>query len=154
MSDDDGMDDALRSGLTLLIVDGHAKVRLALAERLGRMGEVRAVVGAGDLATGVRIANALAPDVVLFDPRTIAGDGATALALLGAGQRPVVVYASSLDTDELGQFTRAGAAAVLLKRLESHALLALLMRLPRAPQDRAQRAHIETGVTPRLATSS
>jgi DNA-binding NarL/FixJ family response regulator len=108
--------------LTLLIVDGHRGVREALIARLQRTPGVRAV-GAVECEVAVRLAREMAPDAVVYDPRTVDGDMLTVCRLLGAG-RPVVVFTPVLEDGDAHALRRAGAAAVLLKGCAVSVLLA------------------------------
>jgi DNA-binding NarL/FixJ family response regulator len=101
--------------MTLLIVDGHPGVREALLRRLQHVPGVGAVVAVGSISTGVRLAQEFAPDAVVYDPKTVAGNAAEAIRRLAAGRCPVVMLTSSLLEDEAAVLARAGAAAVLLK---------------------------------------
>ncbi len=99
----------------LLIVDDHAQVRLALAERLRRLPEAIILAAVSDVASAVPLVRALRPDVVLYEPKTSGHRLCDDLAPLLAAGCPVVVWTSWLDDDEADSFLRAGARAVLLK---------------------------------------
>ena len=111
---------------TLLIVDGHRGVREALVERLQRAPDVRRVVAADSLETALRMAQDHTPDVVVYEPRTIAGDAADAVRLLRQAGCPVIVLTSSLQNDEPASLRNAGAGAVLLKGVAVADLLAAI----------------------------
>ena len=105
----------------LLIVDGHAGVREALARRLRRVYSITAVEGMG--AAG-EVLRQLSPAAVIVDPRTIAARADDVLALLRRAGRPVIVLTSSLLADEAERLRRGGAAAILLKGQPPPELLA------------------------------
>ena len=132
-------DEKMATPITVLLVDGHAGVRAALADRLCHAPGVGAVTATGTLEAAVQLSQEVIPDVVLYDPRTVAGNGADGVRLLGQGGRPVVVLTSSLLEDERAALLRAGAAAVLLKGTAVPALVtamaAVLTRDPEQPDD-------------------
>jgi DNA-binding NarL/FixJ family response regulator len=132
-------DEKMATPITVLLVDGHAGVRAALADRLRHAPGVGAVTATSTLEAAVQVARDVAPDVVLYDPRTVAGDAALGVRLLGQGDQPVVVLTSSLMDDERAALLRAGAAAVLLKGTAVPALVtamaAVLTRDPEQPDD-------------------
>jgi DNA-binding NarL/FixJ family response regulator len=132
-------DETMATPITVLLVDGHAGVRAALADRLCHAPRVGAVTATSTLEAAVQLARDVAPDVVLYDPRTVAGNAAAGVRLLGQGGRPVVVLTSSLLEDERAALLRAGAAAVLLKGIAVPALVAAmaaaLTRGPEQPDD-------------------
>jgi DNA-binding NarL/FixJ family response regulator len=105
----------MSASITLLIVDGHAGVREALLRRLQHAPGVGAVAAVGSISAGVRLAQEVAPDAVVYDPKTVAGDAAEAIRRLAAGGCPVVVLTSSLLGDEVAVLVGAGAALLLLK---------------------------------------
>ena len=105
----------MSTSITLLIVDGHPGVREALLQRLQHVPGVGAVAAVGSISAGVRLAQEFAPDAVIYDPKTVAGDAAEAIRCLAAGVCPVVVLTSSLLADEAAVLARAGAALLLLK---------------------------------------
>jgi DNA-binding NarL/FixJ family response regulator len=119
-------DETMAMPITVLLVDGHAGVRAALADRLCHAPGVGAVTTTGTLEAAVQLAQDVAPDVVLYDPRTVAGKAADGVRLLGQGGRPVVVLTSSVLEDERAALLRAGAAAVLLKGTAVPALIAAM----------------------------
>lgn len=60
-----------RRATTLLIVDGHVGMRMALARRLGQAPGITAAVAVDDLDAAVRLAAQLLPEVIVCDPRTL-----------------------------------------------------------------------------------
>lgn len=104
-----------RRATTLLIVDGHAGVRVALARRLRQAPGIKAAVAVGDLDAAVRLAAQLLPEVIVCDPRTLPAAPADVVRVLAATGAAVVVLTSSLDEGEAAALERAGARAVVLK---------------------------------------
>lgn len=119
----------MKAALTILIVDGHQGVRTALARRLGRQPGVRRVVATATLATAVRMGRLLAPDLVIWDPRTVGQDSAHSLCRLHALGCPVLVLTSSLDPEECLLLEGAGAAGILFKGIRLPALRAGIDRV-------------------------
>ncbi len=107
----------------LIIVDGHAGVRAALAERLRRVPGIVVVGAVAEVPVAARASRELAPDVVIYEPRTTQGNPLASLRLLALG-RPVVVWTTSLRRGEAEALLRAGAASVLLKDTNLTLLLA------------------------------
>lgn len=112
--------------MTLLLVDGHAGVRGALAARLRQEAAVGAVTTAATLEAALQLAHAHPPDVVLYDPRTVPGDADNAVRQLARACRRVVILTSSLRPGEAHALPRAGAAALLFKGIATTTLLAHL----------------------------
>ena len=125
---------------TLLIVDGHQGVRDALLRRLRHAPGIQAVAAVGSIELAVRLAQELAPDTVLYDPKTVEGDAVEAIRRLACGGRSVIVLTSSLGEGEETALARAGAAAILLKGSGTAAVRAALARVvaghARAPRER------------------
>lgn len=115
--------------IDLLLVDGHHRVRKALADRLRRMPGVGRVTEASAFAAAIQLAHAHAPHVVLFDPRTVEGGAAETVRLLGQEGRRVVVFTSSLLDDEAAVLAAAGATTIAFKGMPTATLLALLRSL-------------------------
>lgn len=118
--------------MRLLIVDGHAQVRAALARRLHRRQDATVLAAVGNVTAGARLVAELIPDVVLCEPRTMGVDPVAAVRRLVAAGAPVAVWTSSLVQGEAEAFRRAGAAATLLKDTNLSGLIAAL--LPLVPQ--------------------
>ena len=129
------------SALTLLIVDGHQGVREALLRRLRHAPGIQAVAAVGSIELAVRLAQELAPDTVLYDPRTVQGDAVEAIGRLAAGGRSVIVLTSSLGDGEETALAQAGAAAIPLKGSSAATVRAALVRVV-AGHAGASREHI------------
>lgn len=101
--------------LTLLLVDGHQSVREALAQRLQRVANVRAVVAVTNAALAADLVCTIAPDVIIYDPRTVPDHNDRSLQRLRQCGVPLVILTSSVRDDEAAHFRQQGAAAVFLK---------------------------------------
>jgi DNA-binding NarL/FixJ family response regulator len=112
--------------ITVLLLDGHRGVREALTQRLRHAPGIGHVATATTLDTALQVARDRAPQVVLYDPRTVAGDAAEAVQRLQQVVGHVIVLTSSLLDDEAAALRRAGAAALVLKGTEISALLTLM----------------------------
>ncbi len=124
-----------RRATTLLIVDGHAGVRVALARRLGQAPGIKAAVAVGDLDAAVRLAAQLLPEVIVCDPRTLRAAPTDVVRVLAATGAAVVVLTSSLDDGEAAALERAGARAIVLK---GSALATLVESVQKARVDGAR----------------
>lgn len=113
----------MSQAMTLLLVDGHAGVRTALATRLRQERAVAGVDVAATLTAGITLAQEQHPDLILYDPRTVPGEAVSTVRQLAQQGRPVVILTSSLRDDEARTLPHAGAAAVLLKGLAIAPLL-------------------------------
>ncbi|MCP3013185.1 response regulator transcription factor [Nocardiopsis dassonvillei] len=100
-----------------LLVDDELLVRSGLRMILDSAPDIEVVGEGGDGAEAVRLAEELAPDVVLLDIRMPGTDGITAAARLTALPRPPrVVLLTTFDLDEyVHSALRAGAVGFLLK---------------------------------------
>jgi DNA-binding NarL/FixJ family response regulator len=117
--------------MRILLADDHALFRDGVASLLGAWGHE--VVGqAGSADEAVRLAEALAPDVVLMDVR-MPGSGIAATRAIRdrAGAPPVVMLTVSDEEDDLFEAIKAGAQGYLLKNLESAQLRTMLEAVER-----------------------
>jgi DNA-binding NarL/FixJ family response regulator len=122
----------LNATLKLLIVEGHDRVRAALAQRLHRTPGLHVLAAVGDVPSALSLLEEWALDLVLCDPHTLTGDRRRAIRTLAATGRPIVVWTSSLVEGEAAMLRGAGAAAVLLKDLDLTQLLHTIQALGRA----------------------
>lgn len=111
MADDAG------APLRVLVCDDHPVVRAGIAGLLGTEPGLEVVGQAGDGEEAVRLAAALAPDVVLMDLRMPRLEGAEATARIVTGQPDVaVVVLTTYETDtDILRAVEAGARGYLLK---------------------------------------
>ncbi|MEV4398807.1 response regulator transcription factor [Nonomuraea sp. NPDC049607] len=107
------MSDAIK----LLVVDDHPVVRDGLSSMFARDPEFTVVGEASDGAEAVRLAEALAPDVILMDLRMPGMDGVTAIGELARRGVPArVLVLTTYDTDShVLPAIEAGATGYLLK---------------------------------------
>lgn len=103
--------------IRVLIVDDHRMVAEGLATILNRHADMQVVGVADTIAAGVRLAETLAPDVVVMDYLFPDGDGVDATSRIRARQpdvQIVMVTASAHDT-VLAAALEAGCAAFVTK---------------------------------------
>jgi DNA-binding NarL/FixJ family response regulator len=130
--------------IRLVIADDHPVVRDGLSGMLGRDPAFAVVGEAGDGAEAVRLAEALAPDVILLDLRMPGMDGLTAIRELARrGVTARVLVLTTYDTD-----------GHVLPAIEAGATGYLLKDAPRAELLRAVRAAAEgqSVLSPSVAT--
>ncbi len=104
--------------IRVLLVDDQSLLRLGFRLILEAETDMVVVGEAGDGATGVRMAAALHPDVVLMDVRMPGTDGiAATAAITGAGTSArVLILTTTFDLDSyVVAGLRAGASGFLLK---------------------------------------
>ncbi|QAY70062.1 response regulator [Xylanimonas protaetiae] len=107
----------------VLVVDDHPVVRSGLVGMLAVEPDLEVVGEAGDGHEAVRLAAALAPDVVLMDLRMPGLDGVGATtAIAGTGPRVLVLTTYDTDADIL-RAVEAGATGYLLKDTPRDALV-------------------------------
>jgi DNA-binding NarL/FixJ family response regulator len=103
--------------IRVLLVDDQSLLRMGFRMILDAEPDIEVVGEAADGATGVRMASALHPDVVLMDVRMPGTDGIQATASITAA-RPAskVVILTTFDLDEyVFAGLKAGASGFLLK---------------------------------------
>ena len=113
---------------TVLLVDDQALLRLGFRMILEAEDDLDVVGEAGDGRTGVSMAEALAPDVVLMDVRMPGLDGIAATAQIVA-RRPEtrVLILTTFDLDEyVFAGLRSGASGFLLKDAPPSDLIAAI----------------------------
>jgi len=135
---------AAEAPIKLLIVDDHPVVRDGLSAMFARDPEFEVLGEAADGAEAVRLALALAPDVILMDLRMPGMDGLTAITELGKrGSAARVLVLTTYDTD-----------SHVLPAIEAGATGYLLKDAPRADLLRAVRAAArgEAVLSPSVAT--
>jgi DNA-binding NarL/FixJ family response regulator len=107
------------------IVDEHEPVRGALAERLGRAEEIAILGHSGEVERVLQDAANNHPDVVLLEIKRTDGMGLELLRqLTHLPDPPQVIILTSYPTEwEKEAARRAGAAAYLLKEIDSDELI-------------------------------
>ncbi len=103
--------------IKLLIADDHPVVRDGLSSMFARDPEFEVIGEAADGAEAVRMAETLAPDVILMDLRMAGMDGVTAITELSRrGSAARVLVLTTYDTDShVLPAIEAGATGYLLK---------------------------------------
>ena len=114
--------------IRLLLVDDQPTVRRGLLMRLHLEPDIQIV---GEASTGreaLRLAQSLAPDVVLMDVEMPEMDGieATAALRLAVSQSAVVILSIHDDAQTRGRAQAAGAVAFVEKRGATDSLLAAI----------------------------
>jgi len=114
----------LSEKIRILIADDHAVVRRGLRAFLEVQGDIEVVGEAGDGAQAVKLAGALAPDVVVMDlvmPRMDGIEAIRQIQAAGSGAK-VIVLTSFADDQKVFAAVRAGAAGYLLKDVQPQEL--------------------------------
>ena len=103
--------------ITVVVADDHARIRSGLAGMLGAQPDLTIVGEASDGAEAVRLAEELAPDVVVMDIRMPTLDGIEATRRIRRRpEAPRILMLTTFDLDEyVYDALRAGASGFLLK---------------------------------------
>ena len=111
-----------------MIVDDQVMVRAGLAAIVGSQDDLEVVGEAGDGATALTLAAAVAPDVVLMDVRMPGMDGLAATERLAASASPpkVLVLTTFHQDAHVFQALKAGASGFLLKDADPADLVAAI----------------------------
>jgi DNA-binding NarL/FixJ family response regulator len=118
------------SPLRVVIIDGHEMVRAGLRAMVADHSGIRVVGDAEDARTGLEVAEALAPDVVLTEMRLRDADGLDVCRrLVTRGQARVVVFTADGDEPSVSRVLGAGACGYLLKRVSADELVTALLRV-------------------------
>lgn len=132
----------------VLLVDDQVLVRSGFRALLDAEAGIEVVGEAGDGEEAVRLASALAPDVVLMDIRMPGLDGLAATRMIAADDRLAQVRIVILTTFELDEYVfeaiRAGASGFLVKDTEPADLIRGVRAVARGD------ALLSPGVTRRL----
>jgi DNA-binding NarL/FixJ family response regulator len=118
--------------LQVYLIEEHAQVRQALAERLGNIQGVELVGQAGDAQEALRDVERLHPQVILIESKRDDGLGLELVrqAARAAWHPRVVVLTTHEEAWERRASRRAGAHEYLLKEIDSAELLKRIQSLP------------------------
>ena len=111
--------------IRILLVDDHTLFRSGLKALLGRQPDFEIVGEASDGLEGVKLAEQLKPDLVLFDLDMPVMSGTEALAQMLASNRelPVVMLTVSEDAEDLKEAFVLGARGYLVKNIDAEYLV-------------------------------
>lgn len=114
---------------SVLVIDDHPLFRKGVADLIAMEPSLRLVGEASDGRTGLDLAHALRPDLILLDLNMKVMDGIETLRHLraddGLDARVVMLTVSDTESDVLAAL-RAGADGYLLKDMEPKAILEML----------------------------
>lgn len=132
-------------GIRVVLIDDHRLLREGLRRSLEDEDDIEVVGEAGDGEAGVRLAERLAPDVVLLDV-SMPGMGGVEAARLLTDRVPsarVVMLSMHVDADVVADALRAGAAGYVPKDCSSGEIADAVRRA----------AGGDTTLSPRLAAT-
>jgi DNA-binding NarL/FixJ family response regulator len=123
--------------IRLLVVDDDVPTRIGLRTIFDTEPDIAVVGEAADGVEACRLADELAPDVVLMDIRLPRRDGFAATARIIAGDPvPRVVVLTTFDDSALvSRALASGASAVLLKRVPAEELVAAVRSVAALPPE-------------------
>lgn len=120
---------AREAALRVLVVDDHALFRAGIVSILRDHG-IKPVGEASDGEAAVRMAEALAPDMILMDLHMPVLDGVGATRKL-AHRFPILILSISDNDEDLIRAVQAGAKGYLLKHAEADVLVAAIRQVAR-----------------------
>ncbi len=120
--------------LRLLIVSDLRLLRDALAEALARERDFQIVGCAADLAEALRLAGAVAPDMILIDTALPAGPAAAAQLRQGAPPARLVALAVEESTAEVTAWAMAGACGYVPRTAAISECAPVLRQIARGEQ--------------------
>lgn len=122
------MDENADGGITLMLVDDHAVVRMGLKAMLGLEPDLQVVAEAEDADEAVRLYRECRPDVMLLDLRMPGQSGVTVVQRVRAGDPEArIIMLTSFDLEEeVFQSLDAGAQGYVLKSMEPEELVAAI----------------------------
>lgn len=115
--------------VTVYLIEPHSAVRQALTEWLGQSEQLRLVGCSGDIDTARREIERTQPEVVVLEIKRANGQGLQLISSLTAQPaRPRILVLTSYETDwERDAVLRAGADAYVLKDIDTHLLMELIL---------------------------
>jgi len=144
--------------IRVILIDDHTLFRMGLAELLEHAG-ISIVATTGDGQEGIRLTQALQPDVVLLDLRMPEVDGISVLKKMRELRMnmPIAMLTTSTFEKDLTDALRAGAQGYLLKDMEPDELVDALKDIVQgktvvAPELASTLAKIVRGVPDEPAT--
>ncbi len=116
--------------IRILLVDDHSLFRRGLRALLGEHADLQVAGEADDAGEALRLAQELAPDLILLDNHLPGVHGVDAIDELRrrAPRARVVMLTVSESVDDLRQALRAGASGYLLKNCRADELVGALRR--------------------------
>jgi two-component system nitrate/nitrite response regulator NarL len=118
---------------SVIVIDDHPLFRKGVADLIGMEPSLRLLGEAADGESGVRLALAMEPDLILLDLNMKGMDGIATLQRLRAADLDarVVVLTVSDNEEDVVAALRAGADGYLLKDMEPEDILTCLQRATR-----------------------
>lgn len=119
--------------IRVLVADDHAILRSGLRLLLGAQPDMDVVGEAGDFGEAIRLAQALAPDVVTLDLSMPGGSGLAAIEQLRAAAPAVRIVVLTMHEDPayVRSALAAGASGFLVKSAADSALIAAVRAVER-----------------------
>lgn len=116
----------------IYIIDEHAPVRRALADRLSRVGSVTVVGDSAEASEAIEAIHKDGIDIVLIEIKRSDGLGLELVRQISAPpEAPKVIVLTTYPTEwEEAAARRAGAAAYVLKDLDAKELLRHILAAP------------------------
>jgi DNA-binding NarL/FixJ family response regulator len=110
--------------IRLLIVDDHIDVRDALQVSLSSKPHLEVLTSDADLQTVAQTLGSVAPDVVLFEPKSLSNKGLqTCRTILASESQPAVIILTSYHSEkEAMVLSELGVSRYLLKDIDSQRL--------------------------------
>lgn len=123
----------MESSVTVAVFDGNSGTRQGLIHRLRQVPSITVVGEAGESSEALGLVRERQPDVVVMDLRRLTPNAAEFLEQLTAAapQAGIVVLTAYLTECERADLTRAGARAIVLKEIDSEALVRTIRTVAR-----------------------
>lgn len=110
--------------IRLLVIDDHIGVRDALQVSLSNRTDLEVLTAAADPGSLMQTVDTVTPEVVIFEPKNVNGEGVdTCRRILAAECQPVVLVLTSYrDEQEEMNLVELGVSRYLLKEVDSQRL--------------------------------